>query len=268
MTNSESTPTSTDWEQDDKFDYTDALTLPEWGWEFLRRNPDYRKIWETAGDEGQIAQHEAHTIVEKQGTSRFSEWGLLFGSDPQWDSRSSVVIWQPELCGRVLRLNAFSMESGQGCDLHLPDIACKWFLLCTANGQQHVLFRDGLYALQLIVEGTSLLKPVQLMPAEPLNRESEQFRVYQCFGDLLVSSRLLPSHFPPTYLGGRLKNVLRALDGDLAGASQRQIATMLFGQECVENEWCAAGRPLRDKVRRAIHRGHDLMQSGYRSLIR
>ena len=268
MSNSQSVPDNIDWEREEEFAYTDALTLPQWGWEFLRRNPDYREVWENAGGAERLAQRQASTIVETQRSTRFGKWGLMTGCDPQLDCRSSVVFWDPDLCGRVLRLNAIPVEAGRGCEFHLSDVMCKSVLLRTGDGAQHLLFRDGCYALQLFVEGESLAKPVHLMPARPLDRDSDQFRSYQCFVDFLVSSRLLPSHFPPTYLGGRLKCVLRALDGDLAGASQRRIAVMLFGQVRVDNEWCAVGRPLRDKVRRAIHRGHDLMRGGYRTLIR
>jgi hypothetical protein len=268
MSNSQSVPDNIDWEREEEFAYTDALTLPQWGWEFLRRNPDYREVWENAGGHERFALRQASTIVERQRPSRFGEWGLMHGCDPQLDCRSSVVFWHPDLCGRVLRLNALPVEEGRGCKFHLSDLVCRSVLLRTSDGAQHVLFRDGCYALQLFVEGESLVKPAHLMPVRPLDRDSDQFRSYQCFVDFLVSSRLLPSHFPPTYLGERLKRVLRALDGDFAGASQRRIAVMLFGQEHVDNEWCAVGRPLRDKVRRTIHRGHDLMRGGYRSLIR
>lgn len=268
MLKSQSVPDNIDWEREEEFTYTDALTLPQWGWEFLRRNPDYREVWENAGGHERFALREASTIVERQRPTPFGEWGLMHECDPQLDCRSSVVFWNPDLCERVLRLNALPVEEGNGCEFYLSDLVCRSILLRTGDGAQHVLFRDGCYALQLRVEGESLAKPVHLMAAQPLDRDSDQFRSYQCFVDLLVSSRLLPSQFPPTYLGGRLKCVLRALDGDLAGASQRRIAVMLFGQERVDNEWSAVGRPLRDKVRRAIHRGHDLTRGGYRTLIR
>jgi len=65
-----------------------------------------------------------------------------------------------------------------------------------------------------------------------------------------------------------LKRALIALDGSLAGASQRQIAAALFGASIVSEKWDAPGRPLRYKVRRAIRAGNKLMRGGYRNLIR
>ncbi|MEZ5831646.1 MAG: DUF2285 domain-containing protein [Dongiaceae bacterium] len=66
----------------------------------------------------------------------------------------------------------------------------------------------------------------------------------------------------------RLDFVLRALDGDLAGASQRQIAVALFGPRRVETEWRDPGGYIRDRVRRAIRRGRRIMTSGYLELLR
>jgi hypothetical protein len=176
------------------------------------------------------------------------------------------VIWCPDLCSRVLHLTALPFSEGESDQFDLRDISCSWVLLRGDGQTQHLLFRDGYRSLQLAVEGVSLLSPVRLAPRG--KADCRQLQLQRCFVDFRISSRLLPSHFPREYLSGRLKRVLRALDGSLAGASHRQIAVMLFGGAWVEAEWCAAGRPLRDKVRRTIHRGHTLTRGEYRSLLR
>jgi hypothetical protein len=260
-------PENVDWEREDAFDYADDLTLPEWAWEFLRRDPDYRKSWESVGTGFVVTAHDHQsTLLDATGTSTLlNKWGCFYTSDPSFDARSSHVIWHPDLCSRVLHFTALPFSKGGSDRFDLCDIACRWVLL--RGGQvQHLLFRDGCHSLQLAVEGGSLLSPVRLVPRS--DADPCQLQLQRCFVDFRISSRLLPSHFPREYLSGRLKRVLRALDGSLAGASHRQIAIMLFGGERVEAEWCATGRPLRDKVRRTIHRGQTLMRGGYRSLLR
>jgi hypothetical protein len=59
---------------------------------------------------------------------------------------------------------------------------------------------------------------------------------------------------------------LQALDGVLAGASQREIAVVLFGSEVVTEKWHSDGE-LRARVRYLIRRASALMNGGYRRLL-
>jgi hypothetical protein len=66
----------------------------------------------------------------------------------------------------------------------------------------------------------------------------------------------------------RLLMIMRVLDASLAGGTQRDIAAMLVGPERMEADWRHPGQHLRDRVRRAVSRGHTLMNGGYLSLLR
>ncbi len=59
---------------------------------------------------------------------------------------------------------------------------------------------------------------------------------------------------------------LQALDGTLAGASQRGVAEVLFGIAVVTEHWYDDG-DLRAQVRRLIRRGQTLMDGGYHRLL-
>jgi hypothetical protein len=61
-------------------------------------------------------------------------------------------------------------------------------------------------------------------------------------------------------------NALRALDGYLAHASYREIASVLFGAERIPSRgW--KSHDLRDRTIRLVRLGNDLMQGGYRQLL-
>lgn len=60
---------------------------------------------------------------------------------------------------------------------------------------------------------------------------------------------------------------LIALDGDLAGLSQRQIGIRLYGEALVSEQWVDANARLRLRVRNAIKRGRALMTGDYRKLL-
>jgi hypothetical protein len=59
---------------------------------------------------------------------------------------------------------------------------------------------------------------------------------------------------------------LQALDGVSVGASQREIAAVLVGEEMAETEW-SADSALRAHIRALIQRGHRLRNGGYRQLL-
>jgi hypothetical protein len=273
MSEREPTPEHPDWEIEDQFGYADTLTLPEWGWEFLRRNPAYQRSWESArGDFKVAAQTGATTIIEVTNPcTALLDWGCLYSSAPTFSARSATVFWQPDLCSKVLRLTALSLSAEVAAEqFSLHEVACPSVLLRGTGASQHLLFRDNDGGLQLAVQGCDLLKPVRLVldsaPGPQIARA--QFRSHRCFMDIRLAGKLMPSHVQREPLSPRLKHVLRALDGALAGASHREIGAALFGGERIRAEWYAPGRPLRYKVRRAVHRGYALMQGGYRKLLR
>lgn len=59
---------------------------------------------------------------------------------------------------------------------------------------------------------------------------------------------------------------LQALDGAAAGASQREIAAVLFGHDRVAAEW-QPDSELRARVRYLLRRGRGFVEGGYRNLL-
>nr|WP_282595233.1 DUF2285 domain-containing protein [Mesorhizobium mediterraneum] len=85
----------------------------------------------------------------------------------------------------------------------------------------------------------------------------------ECLNILCAQSELPARLFPPERRGARLTFVLRVLDGSLAGASHREIAEALIGQQRVHSDWNDPRDHLRDRIRRAVSRGRALMNGGY-----
>ena len=261
-----------DWTKDETYDYTARLVDRGWAWEWLRRNPDFRAAWNGARLQHGIAGYDGATtlIVSESNTPRLSQWGCLYCSAPQEDARVASVFWCPEVCSSVLKLHAFPMKAQvEATPFFLRDIACPSVLLEMPDGPQHLLFHDGSRSLQLVIEGEDVLRPVRLLtdgaPGKAL--AGPQLRSLLCFNDLRLSGRLYDSHFQKELPSQRLRLILRIVDGVLAGASHREIARIVFADEFSTESWYAPGRPLRDRVRRALYRGHRLMQKGYLDLL-
>ena len=124
--------------------------------------------------------------------------------------------------------------------------------------------------MQICVRGADISRPVALKVDAlwPVDRIAQRLQALECLNVLSGNGQLPARLFPRDPRGARLTFVLQALDGFLAGASQREIADALFGAERVRADWSDPGDHLRDRVRRAIRRGRTLMNGGYFDFLR
>jgi hypothetical protein len=58
-----------------------------------------------------------------------------------------------------------------------------------------------------------------------------------------------------------------ALDGRDAGASHREAAEVIFGTKRVRADWSARGGWLKERMRRALAKGEELRDGGYRRAL-
>ncbi|MER8460161.1 DUF2285 domain-containing protein [Mesorhizobium sp. M1300] len=147
--------------------------------------------------------------------------------------------------------------------------SCRISILVTLDGQQHVLVEDRGRSLQLAVSGESLLEPARLTSTVfwPPEELKQRLNALECLNSLRSTGRLQPTFFPIEPRCSRLRRVLRALDGSIAGAPHREIGLALFGRTRVEQDWANPGDHLRDSVHRAVRRGRSLMNGGYKRFL-
>lgn len=260
------------WMRDGDYEYTESLARREWAWEFLRRNPDFRTAWKSAQIEYGISSYSGQTTTLVCALERPSLgiWGCLYCSDPQCDAREAKVFWLPTLSPGVLRLTALPLSAKiDATPFLLRDIGCPSMLLELPSGPQHLLFAERGRTLQLVVVGADVMSPVRLLFDGAPEREgaAAQLRALRCFNDLRLAGRLYPSRIQREPLSLYRRIVLRVLDAEAAGASQREMAKYLFSDAYTDETWLSPERPLREKVRRALRRGHALMRRGYRHLL-
>lgn len=75
------------WRSEAAYEYIDKLTPSELAWEFLRRNPDYRKSYQELMVSGRIAQENA---------AEFGlQWGLRFRSRSTCNGACSTDLLDP-----------------------------------------------------------------------------------------------------------------------------------------------------------------------------
>ena len=240
------------WHPSAAYLYVLHLDGPALAWEYLRRNPEYWRTWQ---------RHRRRPQYEAL------RWGLRLLEDPTRDARDVYPDWFPDPSSVV--------HVYPDAD---PTADAPLFQFWRFPGRKH-LMHDG----KRLVLTTQLVDRLLRMAISPALEDgmayayavragcklSERWRVIEAELALLDTAKL---HLTAITTGrpGRASmlhmRTLQALDGTLAGASQRGVAEVLFGIAAVTEHWYDDG-DLRAQVRRLIRRGQTLMGGGYHRLL-
>lgn len=239
------------------------LTLPArgWAWEMLRRNPHYR---------ADFLANEADNEADNADAAA-DRWGLLQFENPDKPSTEAHTFWRRDVSRDILPLVSMPMRCRTSVStISFAKLQCTTVLRDRQEAdRQDIVFADQGRSLQVSVSGNIPLEDALLLtPALPAPRfGAERLFAVKRFADLVKHGVLRPSLYPAERSAKRLLLVLSALDGYLAGAHHREIAIRMFGSHQVERGWSDSGNHLRDRVRRAVRYGRDLMDGGYRRFL-
>jgi hypothetical protein len=232
--------------------YTLEIEPAGFAWEFLRRNPVYRRTFGSGLDPG---DHAADDAVRG--------WGLRFPADPYRRADEEPVFWNPDDFASVITLKPAPTGWG-AASTSLTDWP-KDIILRDADDGLHVLVRHENTSHQMmVIDPLPLPHPlVALIPLDPT--APQRAGAVACFWQAIRPKRpLKPRH--RLLRRRRLIAILRALDGRLSGESYRAIAEALFGPRRVAAyPWKTS--PARDSVIRLTRSGLSIMGGGYRNLL-
>ena len=231
--------------------YVLHLDRPALAWEYLRRHPDYRRDW----------------LRRRHQPEAANDWGLRLLEDPALDARDAQPIWFPDH-DVLLQLypdadpppeaDAFEFWRIPG-NKHLTHdgkrlvLVSRWPGCCVRLALAPGL-ADGMAYLYAIRACAAPCASYRTITAE--------------LDKLTMADAAMPAAVTrsrPTPAALLELHTLQALDAALAGASLRETAAGLFGDEAVATSWYADGG-LRSRVRRLVRRGQSLMRGGYRRL--
>ncbi|MGP6010954.1 DUF2285 domain-containing protein [Pseudomonas aeruginosa] len=228
--------------------HLDDLAL---AWEYLRRNPEYRRDWRDRQRRPEAAQR----------------WGLRLLEDPDLDARDAYPAWfpdPPELIHLYPDVDpmpdsvAFDFWRIPGSKGLVHDgrrllLTTRWPGCCL-----RLTVAPGLEQCMAYVHAVRAC-------ARPCARSCS---LMSELDKLEVTADAAPHavvRYRPSPAALLELHTLQALDATLAGASLRKVAAELFGAAMVADGWHADGG-LRSKVRRLVRRGRELMHGGYRRL--
>lgn len=199
------------------------------------------------------------------------EWGVIAPFEsPDRDAREANVFWSAHVCRAILSVMAMRGAARDVSDvLPLTGRLCRTTVSVDASGRQHVLFAHDGRSLQLEIRGVSVFEAERLLVdvPPPVGSPNTYFRTLKQLSDFLKHGELRKSFYPPYSQGRRLAEVIQALDGWRHGATHRQIAHALVGEERFKRDWLHQRSHLLNRVRRAIKRGRILMAGDYRRFL-
>ena len=191
--------------------------------------------------------------------------------NPDFDALCANPVWEPATCTEILPVvTAPTHLQELAPSLVFENLTCGITILQESSARNHILFSEEARHLQLDLHGRLNLCALTLMtPAvSPPERLPARIHSLQRLVDLVRYRTLRPALYPAARRGRRFARVLQALDGWLAGATQREIALAISGENRVTREWSDPRRNLRDQIRRTIGRGRALTTGGYLHLLK
>ena len=241
------------WRASAAYLYVLPLDGPSLAWEYMRRNPDYRRDWARYS-------HGRESIAKR--------WQLESLEDPSMDARVVQPLWRPESNLLVHLTTDAGNDAGEAARFSLWAIAGRKTLV--HDGRRLVLFvftADRVLRIAIAANLSDGDTFAYVVPAGATTQDR-----WNAVGAVRAVLEGLPTpktstvSIRPDRVALAHMRSLQALDGVLAGASQREIASVVFGPSRVHESWCADGG-LRAQTRHLIRRGRAFMNGGYARLV-
>jgi hypothetical protein len=200
---------------------------------------------------------------------RAEQWGLYAFADPSLAARDAPVFWHASAFAHVVRLRAASPRQQITPPLTLSRFHVDRAAAIGVDNIPLLLMQGPGTHVALEIHGMAVLTrsfaPVfKIDGFADLNAQTDLIKRLGRFAEPAASA----ARRSPFGIDERLRYALIALDESRAGKTYRQIAIAIFGEKRVAEEWQGPSQFLKDRTRRLVAKGTELMQGGYRDLLR
>ncbi len=208
-------------------------------------------------------------LRDRGGRAR-SNGGFTFAEDPSIPAPEARLLWAADIDPAILSVSAVPGDPADPDHVD-PAVLAPWLTLVTdLAGREQAVLSDGRHHLRLDLERGSLADGAVILhyhlhgvaSAEPGLLSLRRFL------DLIRHRRFAAHLFPPDPRIDRWLLTLRVHDAIAAGASHREIAIALYGEERVGSGWLGEAESLRLRVRRLARDARGLAAGGWRALLR
>lgn len=179
------------------------------------------------------------------------------------------VLWRPDWDKAIVAVDAERVPPDHPEAFDIADLPGAIDLLADPAGGEVALFGEGARHFELVVAHGSLGEgPVRLRyQLEGFTSLEDKLLTLRRLSALRRLGRYPVGLFLPEPAARKWVFALQAFDGWRAGASQRDIAAVLFGEARVTTDWRGVSDSLRLRLRRALNLARRLVDGGYRDLL-
>lgn len=232
---------SGDWRSAESYRLLTQADASTWAWEFARR---------------------AASVKEQTADLCFAGLGPKNVSTP-------VAMWRYEADPSIPVFEGAPTVGGDGRAFDVRTFKPATLVVSSEAGDQHILVVDGTRRLRFAVIGADVLKgPLRLGFRLPDWRDGViALDSVKRLVRLRDTGRLTAGPRPPAGKSARWVEAIRAFDARRGGASHREIARLLYGDERVSEEWNGRSDYMRMRVHRLLRSAESLAAGGYRKLL-
>lgn len=189
---------------------------------------------------------------------------------PELFALDAPVVWLPDVERAAIPARVQLEQSLDARTFTLPLDPSRVHVHFDGCGKQIVTIERDACRVTLIVAGALVtLGPVHLQIGW-LRLSDLAGSVYHlnALAHLLMAQKYFgPLRRPGPVDARHLRNALLAYDGEHAGATRRKIASVIYGEDAVVEDWSEPSGRLKAMVKRDVLRGRRLVSSGWRDLI-
>jgi hypothetical protein len=179
------------------------------------------------------------------------------------------LLWHARLDPAVLEVEARPTPSYEPDAFDLGRFEAFAIVAKGIAGKEHIALSDGYRRIRIdVVSGTLLEGPVILTHClTGLIGLTPKLLALRRLSALTKTLRFGASLFPVAPRTAGIVAALQVFDGLAAGASYRDIAVSLYGEDRAAAEWNGASDSMRSRVRRLVRLAHDLAAGGWQRLL-
>ncbi len=215
--------------------------------------------------------------METSAATRNSRWrrapglsGCAFAEDAARPAPAARLLWHADLDPFVLQVRAIPAEESDPEAIDLARLA-RWMTIVRGGEREHVALSDGWHRIRIdVVEGTLVEEgPARLdYLLSGLTRVDAHVLTLRRMLGLWHSGRFTRTLYPAEPGLPRRLETLRVGDALSDGASYREMAVALYGEERVRAEWKGRSDFLMSRVRRRTAEARAMQSGGWRALLK
>ena len=250
------------------------LNDADWAWEFLRRNPDYKRDYRLS--RSRLLKTVQHTsgnsfIRVRRRCPYAKTWGLIYMCNPSLPPIQALVAWTSNTINWVIKTEIDAVLPPEiDADFDL-EAACfdRAFVVIEAKQQNLYMHIKSHSACFEIIGGSVLLYPVKMLfTIDGINQVRSAISVLQVAQEMTGKHTKLPKKTVPYVTQLRRLKYLIAAEKAVEGAFLRDIGAAIYCSKRARNEWKNLdSRAFKDEIIRAKRKGLHLMNGGYRDFL-